>query len=176
MSPMTTSWMWSADTPITHSGAKHSSTNVAVCTNMLPNPSRSMFHPKTQKVHERESHHAVASPPQSNMPPAHSGSTTAACLLVGCWVTEPKASWHASSQYKLSLPSGLHTVYTTATTGAATPSTKNPFSTSSGRVFLVYPQYRLQSTYWQTTVRWSSATTTAMWARSPWRGPAASLQ
>nr|BAJ92372.1 predicted protein [Hordeum vulgare subsp. vulgare] len=119
------------------------SANVVACTHALPKPSLSAFHPKTQKVQERERQHpAAASPPQSNMPPAHSGSTTAtACeAMVGHCCLSEAVSEHAARSLDGSFPSGLHTVYTAAATGAPTPSATKPSSASSGRDLSVKPQ------------------------------------
>uniref|UniRef100_A0A0E0A7N1 Uncharacterized protein n=1 Tax=Oryza glumipatula TaxID=40148 RepID=A0A0E0A7N1_9ORYZ len=131
--------MWSAVMLNTQKGATQSSRNMAVWTYMLPNPSRSMFQPNTQKVHSDERQHAAGSSPQSRRPPAHTGSTTTV-LVPGssasimccccCLASSPEAS------SSVSLPRGLYTVYAPATTGATTPRTKKKLSANSDRDLL----------------------------------------
>ncbi|KAH0461294.1 hypothetical protein IEQ34_008869 [Dendrobium chrysotoxum] len=57
-------------------GARHSRRNVTMWTYMFPNPSLSIFHPKTQQVQQHERYATGTSSKQSNIPPIHSGSLT----------------------------------------------------------------------------------------------------
>ncbi|PON53581.1 hypothetical protein PanWU01x14_201390 [Parasponia andersonii] len=61
-------------------GAVQKRKKVTIWTYMLPNPSLSMFHPKTQKPQKRERPVIETSLLESNNPPFHSG----ACSTILC--------------------------------------------------------------------------------------------